>query len=188
MTRARVAAGLAVAGIGVALLVLAVAALVDGTDRDGRTGTAATAPTTRAPRVAGIGFDDARPAGGSFGAAGFTEARLRLGRACLRVVVADDDAERVRGLRGVRDLGRYDGMLFVFSDDVRAEFTMADTLIPLDIGFYDDAGRRVDRRRMVPCPDGDDTTCPRYAASAAYRAALEVPAGELGPGALAPCA
>ncbi len=119
--------------------------------------------------------------------AAFGETRVALGSRCLRVAVADEPGERVQGLRGVTDLGAYDGMLFVFPADGRGAFTMAGTPSELDIGFYDAGGREVDRDTMTPCPEGDDASCPRYEADAPYRYALETPAGGLGSGALSVC-
>ena len=120
--------------------------------------------------------------------AGFGEARIAVGGRCILVGVADARGERVRGLRGVDDLGRYGGMLFVFAQDGRGQFTMAGTTIALDVTFYDSRGTDVDRASMKPCPDGDDTSCPLYGSRGPYRFALEAPAGELGAGVLAPCA
>lgn len=116
---------------------------------------------------------------------GLTEARIALGDDCLRVVVADEAAERRDGLRGRTDLGPYDAMLFVFPTDGEARFTMAGVDAPLEIGWYDADGDPVDRTTMEPCPDGDD--CPFYGPSGRYRYALETSPGALGPGALAPC-
>jgi uncharacterized membrane protein (UPF0127 family) len=118
---------------------------------------------------------------------GLTETRVALGGACLRVVVADEHGERVQGLRGVRDLGPYDGMLFVFASDSESRFTMADTPLPLDIGWYGPTGLPVGRARMESCP-GDDDSCPDYAATTPFRYALETEAGALGGGPLGSCA
>ncbi|MFP5331226.1 MAG: DUF192 domain-containing protein [Acidimicrobiia bacterium] len=101
----------------------------------------------------------------------------------LTVAVAATSDERSRGLRGVDDLGDLDGMLFVWDGDtVTSRFTMAGTLIDLDIAFFDPAGRFVDGFRMPVC---DVEPCPTYAASAPYAYALETPAGTgpaVGPG------
>ena len=116
----------------------------------------------------------------------FTEAFVALDDRCLRVVVADENDERVQGLRSVESLDPYDGMLFVFDSDISARFTMADTLIPLDIGWYDSTGALVDRTTMQPCPD-TEAECPTYSARGPYRYALETEAGGLGAGGLTAC-
>lgn len=116
--------------------------------------------------------------------AGFPQADIVVAGTALRVAIADTAALRTRGLMGVTDLGELDGMLFVFPADTRGAFWMKDTLIPLDIWFFDAAGLLVDGLRMEPCPADP---CPLYEAAGAYRYAVETPAGsqaEPGPGAL----
>ncbi len=118
--------------------------------------------------------------------AGLTEVALGIDGDCRRVVVADDDAERGQGLRARRSTVPYDGMLFVFDEDGEGAFTMSGVPVPLDIGFYDAAGRPVSRVRMEPC-DGTEAECPVYVSDAPYRYALETEAGALGSGALGAC-
>ncbi len=119
----------------------------------------------------------------------FDEARVAVGGRCLRVLVASDPGQRVQGLRGVRSLAPYAGMLFVNPSDTSARFTMADTLLPLDIVWFSAAGAVVDRAEMQPCPEGSDAGCPEYASRAPYRYALETPGGSAaGSGALGACA
>jgi uncharacterized membrane protein (UPF0127 family) len=118
----------------------------------------------------------------------FAESRVAVDGRCLRVLVARTTAQRVQGLRDVRSLGQYDGMLFVFPSSTNAQFTMAATPLPLDIGWYASDGAPVDRTRMTPCPHGTDATCPAYASRRRYRYALERRAGQLGSGALSACA
>ncbi len=92
------------------------------------------------------------------------------------VAVADTPTRRGQGLMNVTDLGSLDGMLFVFPETVTAAFWMKDTLIPLDIAFFDAAGGFVDRLTMTPC---EADPCPTYPAAAPYRYALEAPEGAL---------
>ncbi len=94
----------------------------------------------------------------------------------LTVAVADTPQARRRGLMGITDLGELDGMLFAFDSEVRAWFWMKDTLIPLDIAFFDAEGLAVDRLRMEPCTADP---CPTYNAAGPYRFAVEAPAGDL---------
>jgi uncharacterized membrane protein (UPF0127 family) len=115
-----------------------------------------------------------------------TETQLSVGGRCLQVVVDDTEAERVQGLRQRRDLGAYDGMLFVFDAPTRATFTMSTVPVPLDIGFYAANGAPVSRRHMKPCPRAD-AECPVYEAGAEFVYALETLRGELPSGALSGC-
>ncbi len=106
---------------------------------------------------------------------------------CLDVLVADTPAERERGLMDRDDLGDADGMLFVWGADVDAPFYMFQTRISLDIGWFGPDGEPIDATTMDPCPAARPEDCPIYQASGRYRYALEVPAGELGSGAIAGC-
>lgn len=92
------------------------------------------------------------------------------------VAVADSATLRAQGLMGVVDLGGRRGMLFVFESDTTGQFWMKDTLIPLDIAFFDASGVQVGEViSMLPC---DDDPCRRYAPGASYRFAVEtVPGG-----------
>ncbi|MFZ4514867.1 MAG: DUF192 domain-containing protein [Acidimicrobiia bacterium] len=116
----------------------------------------------------------------------FREMKLEVSKQCERVLVASNGIQREQGLRGVESLEPYAGMVFAFEDDSNAAFTMADTKIPLDIGFYDRNGKRIGNEAMVPCP-GTDLTCPVYGPSSRYRFAYEVPAGKPLPTKLVTC-
>jgi uncharacterized membrane protein (UPF0127 family) len=130
-------------------------------------------------------FGATQPAAAPFDS--FSRSRVTVDHRCLHVLVASTGAQRLQGLREVTDLGAYDGMLFVFPSDALARFTMAQTPLPLDIGWYTADGAPVDRARMTPCPRGSDTNCPSYGPRRKYRYALETRAGALGGGALSAC-
>jgi uncharacterized membrane protein (UPF0127 family) len=90
----------------------------------------------------------------------------------LTVAVADTDAKRQQGLMNVADLGDLDGMLFLWQEPTTTSFWMKDTLLPLDIAFFDEAHALVDNFTMPPC---QEATCPSYPAAGAYLNAVEVP-------------
>lgn len=129
--------------------------------------------------------ESSRAAGTPFGE--FGETNIALGGRCMRVLVASTEHQRVQGLRDVRSLAPYDGMIFVYGSDTSARFTMANTPLTLDISFFDADGKPIDRKRMTPCTTGTDATCPIYASSRRFRYALERAAGAAGGGALATC-
>jgi uncharacterized membrane protein (UPF0127 family) len=126
-----------------------------------------------------------RPAAAPF--VGFTETRVSVGGRCLRVVVADTDAERQRGLMNRVDLGPYDGMLFVVPSDSSDAFWMGGTKVPLDIGWYDRQGATDGTAQMIPCPANVVSRCPQYHAQRNWRFALETLRGHLPAGALGSC-
>ena len=130
-------------------------------------------------------LERARPASAPF--TGLTEVRLGIDGNCRRVVVADSVDERATGLMRRRDLGPYGGMLFVFDGPTSSFFTMSDVPVPLDIGWYDAAGRLVDRTLMRPCPQRSPADCPVYQSKGAYRYALETLGGDLPDGSLSAC-
>lgn len=88
---------------------------------------------------------------------------LRQGETTLRfrVEVADDAAERSRGLMYREQLPRFGGMLFVYDAPEPVAFWMKNTLIPLDMLFFDASGRLAAVHEnavpgdLTPIPGGD---------------------------------
>jgi len=94
----------------------------------------------------------------------------------LRTRVAASNEQRAHGLMEVADLPEGAGMVFLYGDDRTGGFWMKGTLIPLDIAWIDVAGVVVATASMTPC---EADPCPTWEPGAAYRSALEVPAGFL---------
>jgi uncharacterized protein len=92
----------------------------------------------------------------------------------LQVEIADTSAERQKGLMNRRSLPAKSGMVFRYAQATSGGFWMKNTLIPLDIAFYDRRGRIVRILTMAPCRRDP---CRIYAPGVAYRSALEVNAG-----------
>ena len=93
------------------------------------------------------------------------------------VEVADDDAERARGLmyRDAIDAGN--GMLFIHEAEEPQAYWMKNTKIPLDILYFDGSRKLVSQQRDVPpCSLGD--ACPSYPSKAPAQYVLELNAGE----------
>jgi hypothetical protein len=100
---------------------------------------------------------------------------IAVGDTTLTVLVADTATKRQQGLRDIETLDGYDGMLFVFEETRPATFGMGDTLVPLDIWWFDAEGVLLGGTEMSPCPDDP---CVSYASPAPIMWALETPAGE----------
>ena len=91
------------------------------------------------------------------------------------VEFATDEASRVHGLMMRSTLAADHGMLFVFPDTAARAFWMKNTLIPLDILYFDTDRRLVSMQLDVPPCKADP--CPTYPSSAAARYVLELSAG-----------
>ncbi|MFW5655884.1 MAG: DUF192 domain-containing protein [Roseicyclus sp.] len=90
--------------------------------------------------------------------AGRAELRGDWGTARFRVEVADTPQARARGLMFVESLPSGAGMLFVFPDEAARSFWMRNTLISLDILYFDAEGRWVSaQENAVPL---DETSLP----------------------------
>ena len=101
---------------------------------------------------------------------------VQVGDRMLLLAIADSPGLRAQGLTGVTDLGDLDGMLFFWRHDGDS-FWMKDTLIPLDVVWFNEDGTYKDRASMVPCTE---TPCPTYAPDDLdFRFAIEAPTGTL---------
>lgn len=101
----------------------------------------------------------------------------------LETEIADDEAERTQGLMHRGDLDDDRGMWFVFEDEALRRFWMKNTLIPLDIMFFN---KDLELVRIVegmqPCipsesAPGSVTQCLTYFSRVPAMYALEVNAG-----------
>lgn len=101
---------------------------------------------------------------------------IAVGDREITVWVAANDEDRGRGLMEVEQLPPpIDGMLFVFEEPRPASFWMLNTLIPLDIWWFDGEGTLVGSTTMQPC---QAQPCPSYPSPGPVGWALETPAGD----------
>lgn len=92
----------------------------------------------------------------------------------LIVEIADEPALQAIGLMNRTELPNNTGMLFVFKEEVMRQFWMKNTLIPLDIAFFNANQELIALKTMPPCTEDP---CPKYSSSRAAQYALEAPAG-----------
>jgi hypothetical protein len=90
--------------------------------------------------------------------------------------VAGNEQAREVGLMGVKKLRDDQGMVFLFPSLVQASFYMKDTLIPLDIAFWDHSMNVTDILQMEPCNAGP---CRLYTPANYYHGSIEVNKGLL---------
>lgn len=101
---------------------------------------------------------------------------VQVGDRMMLLAIADNPTLRRQGLQWVTDLGDLDGMLFFWRHDGDAIW-MKDTLIALDIVWFNEDGTYKDRASMVPCTTDP---CPTYAPDDLdFRFAIEAPTGTL---------
>lgn len=109
--------------------------------------------------------------------AGARQPWVELGGHRYVVELAQDDAERARGLmfRDAMDADR--GMLFIHDAQEPQAYWMKNTKIALDILYFDNDHKLVSQQRDVPpCSLGD--ACPPYPSNAPARYVLELNAGQ----------
>lgn len=102
---------------------------------------------------------------------------VELGGHRYAIEIADDDAERARGLMYRDAMPEDHGMLFIHDRLEPQAYWMKNTKIPLDILYFDNDRKLVSQQRDVPpCSLGD--ACPPYPSNAPARYVLELNAGE----------
>lgn len=101
--------------------------------------------------------------------------KVCFGPSCLKVAIAQTDQELERGLQYRQTMPRDEGMLFVFPQNVEAGFWMKNTLLPLDMIWFNEFKRIVYiEKNAPPCLQ---ETCPVYGPKEPIRYVLEANAG-----------
>ena len=90
------------------------------------------------------------------------------------IEVADTSEEIRRGLMFRESLNEGHGMLFIFEQEEQLSFWMKNTLIPLDIIFFNAKKEYVSGTTMVPCKKDP---CRNYLSDGSAKYGLEVPKG-----------
>ncbi|MEX2587323.1 MAG: DUF192 domain-containing protein [Actinomycetota bacterium] len=103
----------------------------------------------------------------------------RSGRTILeaKVEIAENPQSRRIGLMEVAELPQNAGMAFLWETHHRGAFHMLNTLIPLDIAFWDGDMRIVAVLQMQPCET--EPPCPTYGPEQDYVGAVELNQGTL---------
>ncbi len=92
----------------------------------------------------------------------------------LLVEIAQTPEDRTRGLMGRESIDENKGMLFIFPEEEMLSFWMKDTLVPLDIMFFNAEGKFVNAFTMEPCTEDP---CPSYRSAELAQFALEAGTG-----------
>ena len=93
------------------------------------------------------------------------------------VEVVDDDQSRAMGLMYRKSMADDAGMLFVFDDAQPRAFWMKNTLIPLDILYFDQNRRLVSISANTPPCKNTTSRCPSYPSAKPTQYVLEINAG-----------
>ncbi len=99
---------------------------------------------------------------------------VRLGDGVFSVSIADDEAERIKGLAGVASLGPQEGKLFDFDTEEKWGIWMKGMKIPIDIIWLNEKREVVHIVMNAPPELGDTKT---YIPKEAARYVLEIAAG-----------
>jgi len=102
-------------------------------------------------------------------------ARVLLAGHSFNVEIAVTDAARERGLMYRTHMAADHGMLFVYSDAQPRYFWMKNTLIPLDILFFNAQHQLINVSADTPPCKADP--CPSYSSAAPAKYVLELNAG-----------
>ena len=95
----------------------------------------------------------------------------------FNIEIADDEAERARGLMFRDEMADDHGMLFIHEGEEELSYWMKNTKIPLDIIYFDHARKLVSVAHAPPCSLGDQ--CPPFPSEGPALYVLELNAGTI---------
>lgn len=93
------------------------------------------------------------------------------------VELADDDNERAMGLMYRKQMADDEGMLFIFPDSQYRAFWMKNTLISLDILYFDQNRKLINVIENTPPCKNTTSRCPNYPSKSPAKYVLEINAG-----------
>jgi|SRR3989338_7607377 len=105
------------------------------------------------------------------------KATINFNGRILHVLVADTDVNRIKGWSGKKNMGKYDGMLFVFPDKKQHTMVMRDMKFPLDIIWLDGFTIVDMAPNLQPENDISEEDLTPYFARLPSTLVLELPAG-----------
>lgn len=103
--------------------------------------------------------------------------RVSINDQSFVVALANTDNTRAMGLMYVEQMANDEGMLFIFPDTQRRAFWMKNTLIPLDILYFDQNRKLVSISENTPPCKNTTTRCPNYPSAKPAKYVLEINAG-----------
>ncbi len=120
--------------------------------------------------IALIGCDQNYLPEGPYGFEHYFELSINGESFCAQIAI--NDKELSKGLMFRKELEKDHGMLFVFVSPKRASFWMKNTSLPLDIAYFDIAGRLIEIHQLYPFD-----TRPVHSKSQQIKYALEMQCG-----------
>ena len=103
--------------------------------------------------------------------------RVSLNNQSFVVELANTDNTRALGLMYREQMADDEGMLFIFPDTQRRAFWMKNTLIALDILYFDQNKKLVSISENTPPCKNTTTRCPNYPSAKPAKYVLEINAG-----------